>query len=186
MRFSMAPGTVVLGLAGLALGFLYSVPRVQLSARGIGEAAVGVGLGALPVLGAVWLQAKTIDLGSILLAIPVSAWVAAILLINEVPDEEADRRAGKRTLVVRFGPGRARAIYRGLTVLALAANLGAVWLDALPWWFAIAALLLAAAGVVVLPAGRLRVRRSIEQTLGAHALGSMAFIGAILARHLGA
>jgi len=171
---------------------LYSLPGVQLSARGIGETAVGAGLGALPVLGAVWLQAGTIDLGAVLLAVPVSAWVAAILLINEVPDEDADRRAGKRTLVVRFGPARARAIYRGLTVLALAANLGAVWLQALPWWFAIAAVALAAGGVnaasgiVALPARRVRLRRSIEQTLGIHALGSVALIVAVLVRHLGA
>jgi len=34
--------------------------------------------------------------------VPVSAWAAAILVINEVPDMAADRRAGKRTLVVRW------------------------------------------------------------------------------------
>ena len=44
--------TVLLfGLAGIALATLYSIPPVQLSARGWGEAAVGIGFGVLPVCG---------------------------------------------------------------------------------------------------------------------------------------
>jgi 1,4-dihydroxy-2-naphthoate octaprenyltransferase len=187
LAFRHGVGVVAFGLAGLGLGFLYSLPGVQLSARGLGEAAVGAGLGALPLLGAAWLQAGTVDRGAAFLALAVSAWVAAILLINEVPDEDADRRAGKRTLVVRFGTAWARRIYLGLTALALAANLGAVWRGDLPWWFAAVAAGLGAAGVAAssgicsMPAGRQRLRRSIERTLGIHALGSAALIAAILA-----
>src|ERR1700733_8395038 len=99
------PGVILLGVIGLALGLLYSLPGAQLSARGIGEAAVAISFGVLPVLGSVWLQAGTIDWGALLVCLPVSAWAAAILIINEVPDIEADRRAQKRTLVVRWGAG---------------------------------------------------------------------------------
>jgi len=177
---------VLFGVIGLGLGILYSMPGVQLSALGIGEAAVGVGLGALPVLGAAWLQAKMLNPGAVIIALPVSAWVAAILLINEVPDEDSDRSSGKRTLVVRFGRGRAKSIYRGLTVLALGANLAAVWTGALPWWFALLAAALAVMGFVAATgigspsSQRDRLRRSIEQTLAIHALGNFALIGAIL------
>jgi 1,4-dihydroxy-2-naphthoate polyprenyltransferase len=87
------PGIILLGMTGLGLGILYSLPGAQLSARGIGEAAVAGGLGVLPVLGAVWLQTGFVDSGAILLCVPVSCWVTAILIINEVPDAEADRRA---------------------------------------------------------------------------------------------
>ncbi|HXY06049.1 MAG TPA: prenyltransferase [Burkholderiaceae bacterium] len=180
------PAIVLLGAAGLALGILYSMPGIQLSALGVGEAAVGVGLGALPVLGASWLQTKTLNLGAVLISVPVSCWVAAILLINEVPDEASDRRCGKRTLVVRFGPQRTKSIYRGLTGLAFAANLGAVGMGALPWWFLVFATGLAAGGLHaasgVGPASeqRGRLRRSIEQTLAIHALGAIALIAAIL------
>jgi 1,4-dihydroxy-2-naphthoate octaprenyltransferase len=38
------PGVMLLGLTGLALGLLYSLPGAQLSARGVGEAAVALGL----------------------------------------------------------------------------------------------------------------------------------------------
>jgi 1,4-dihydroxy-2-naphthoate octaprenyltransferase len=44
--------------------------------------------------------------------------IANILLINEVPDERADRSAGKRTLVVRLGRARATQLFGSLFVVA--------------------------------------------------------------------
>jgi 1,4-dihydroxy-2-naphthoate octaprenyltransferase len=182
------PGVLVLGAVGLLLGLCYSLPRVQLSARGVGELAVAAGLGALPVLGAAWLQTGAIDAGAIVVCIPVSCWVGAILIINEVPDIEADRRAGKRTLVVRWGESGARIIYAALTALALAANLSAVELFGLPFWYALASLGVAALGLVALRGIsdnarrrlRLRLRRSIEWTLAIHTLGCLLLVAAII------
>jgi 1,4-dihydroxy-2-naphthoate polyprenyltransferase len=180
------PGVILLGVAGLGLGLLYSLPGAQLSARGIGEAAVAIGFGALPVLGAVWLQTGFIDSAAVLICVPVSAWAAAILIINEVPDIEADRRAHKRTLVVRWGAGGARWIYWGLTVIALLASCAAIMLHALPLWYAVAALgvaslgLWAACGISIERSGRPRLKQSIELTLTIHALGCIAIILAVL------
>ncbi len=173
------PGVILLGVAGLALGLLYSLPGAQLSARGVGEAAVAVGLGVLPVLGAAWLQTGFVDSGAILLCVPVSCWVAAILIVNEVPDAEADGRAQKRTLVVRWGADGARAIYRSLTMLALAASCAAILRHVLPSWYALPALVLAGLGIFA--AGRIsmdraarpRLKQAIEQTLANQAIGCL-------------
>jgi 1,4-dihydroxy-2-naphthoate polyprenyltransferase len=181
------PGVILLGLAGLGLGLLYSMPGPQLSARGIGELAVGVGFGPLPLLGAVWLQRAPVTLGAVLLSLVVGAWVAAILLINEVPDRDADARAGKRTLVVRFGASGARGIYFGLTALALLSSVGAIALGALPLWYGWPAGVLAfmgaaaARGITSEHAGRPRLKKSIEMTLAIHALGGIALCLALLA-----
>jgi 1,4-dihydroxy-2-naphthoate octaprenyltransferase len=182
-------GVVLLGISGLALGLLYSLPGVQLSARGIGEAAVAIGLGVLPVLGAVWLQSGALDSDALWLALPVSAWVAAILVINEVPDVEADRRAHKRTLVVRWGERGARRIYATLTAIALAASVLAIERQALPLWYVLPALLLAALGLRAVrgissqSAARARLKQSIQSTLAIHTLGCIALIIAILLKH---
>jgi 1,4-dihydroxy-2-naphthoate polyprenyltransferase len=180
------PGVVVLGILGLGLGLVYSLPGVQLSARGVGEAAVAVSFGALPVLGTVWLMAGHCDSGAVLICLPVSAWAAAILIINEVPDIEADRRAGKRTLAVRWGAAGARWIYWGLTLVALAASSAAVVRHALPLWYEFIALALAATGLQAVcgisterPARR-RLKRSIQLTLAIHAIGCTSLIVAIL------
>jgi 1,4-dihydroxy-2-naphthoate polyprenyltransferase len=184
------PGVILFGLAGLGLGLLYSLPGAQLSARGIGEAAVAVSFGALPVLGASWLQSGHIDSGAVLICLPVSAWAAAILIMNEVPDVDSDRRVNKRTLVVRWGPGGARWIYGGLTATALAAALGAILHHVLPLWFTLAALALAAlglwasAGITIQPSGRRRLKQSIEMTLLIHVLGCVTLIAAILSERL--
>jgi 1,4-dihydroxy-2-naphthoate octaprenyltransferase len=180
------PGILAFGAAGLALGFLYSLPGVQLSARGAGEAAVAIGLGALPVLGAAWLQSAIIDSGLILVALPVSCWVAAILVINEVPDIDADRRAGKLTLVVRWGARGARTIYTALTFGALIGSAIGIFRHVLAPWYLVPAIALAALGVwaalgiAVTVAARPRLRRSIELTLAIHAVGCITLIAAIL------
>ena len=180
------PGVILFGVAGILIGLLYSLPGVQLSARGVGELAVAAGLGALPLLGAAWLQAGTVDGGAILISIAVSAWVAAILMINEVPDIAADRRADKRTLAVRWGAAGARRVYATLTVIALVANLAAVARHALPTWFAAAAVVLtllgwfALRGISSARSGRVVLRRSIKLTLAIHGLGCLALIVAIM------
>jgi|HubBroStandDraft_4_1064222.scaffolds.fasta_scaffold149854_2 1,4-dihydroxy-2-naphthoate octaprenyltransferase len=184
------PGIVLLGLVGLGMGLLYSLPGVQLSARGIGEAAVAISFGVLPVLGAVWLQAGGVDTGAILICLPVSAWAAAILIINEVPDIEADRKAHKRTLAVRWGASGARWVYWGLTVFALAATGAAILLRALPAWYAVIALamaslgLWAACGISIEPSARPQLKRSIQLSLAIHALGcSFLLLAILIQRH---
>jgi 1,4-dihydroxy-2-naphthoate octaprenyltransferase len=177
LAYVRGPGIILLGAAGLGLGLLYSLPGSQLSARGVGEAAVALGLGVLPVLGAAWLQTGMVDSGAVLICIPVSCWVAAILIINEVPDMEADRRAHKRTLVVRWGVNGARLIYRGLAVLALLTTGGAILCNALPLWFAIPSLglaglsLFAAQRISIYRAARARLKQGIELTLAIQAMG---------------
>ena len=94
------------GLAGVVLGVLYSLGPVRLASIGIGETAVAVAFGVVPVAGAAWLQGATLDTQLLLYSIPVSAWVAAILLINEVPDIDADGSTGQTHIAGQAGTGR--------------------------------------------------------------------------------
>ena len=87
---SKGPMILAFGLAGVALAVFYSLGPVRLASIGLGELAVAVGLGVIPVVGSAWLQSGLIDNSAVIFSIPVSAWVAAILLINEVPDMPAD------------------------------------------------------------------------------------------------
>lgn len=177
-----------LGLAGIALATLYSLPRIYLAARGLGEFAVAIAFGVLPVCGAAWLQDGGFDLARVLVGVPVGMWVALILLINEVPDVAGDATAGKRTLVVRFGLAGTRAIYIALHVLALAASIGAIVLGALPLWYAIAAVVLAAGGtkaalgIADVSTHRAQLQKSIEMTLAIQAVGSLILVAAIAFR----
>jgi 1,4-dihydroxy-2-naphthoate polyprenyltransferase len=179
------PMVIWLGLAGIAIGVLYSLPRIYLSGKGLGELAVFIAFGPLPVCGAAWLQDGVWDLGRLLISLPVGMWTAAILLINEVPDLESDAAAGKRTLVVRFGVGGARSTYLVMHAIGCAGALAAAAMGALPAWFAAAAVALLALGVKAglgiasVDEKREQLQKSIETTLAIQAIGSLALIATI-------
>ena len=174
-------GTMVLwfGLAGVLLAVLYSLGPVRLASIGLGELAVGIAFGVLPVTGAAWLQSGSLGLDVFLFSIPVSVWVTAILLINEVPDIAADGATGKRTLPVRFGLGSTSIIYFLLHLSGVAALAWLALRGGIPAWAVIVPALLLAlawqasrairAGVADRPA----MTKAIEMTLGVHTIGSI-------------
>lgn len=139
---------VVIGLAGLLLGWAYSAPPLRLMARGLGELAVAAAWWLI-VVGADATQRGAWHLVPAVSAVPFALLVANILLINGVPDAPFDARVAKRTLAVRLGPAGVAAAYTALALLAHGALLVA-WRALIPpttaWWgLASAPLSLAAA-----------------------------------------
>jgi 1,4-dihydroxy-2-naphthoate octaprenyltransferase len=116
----------VLGLSGLAAGFLYTAPSSKLAYRGAGELVVGAAFGPLATMGAYYIQAGGITAGSFWCGVPVGLLVALILLLNEFPDVDADRLAGKRTLIVRLGLTRGVALCAILYATAYAVTAATV------------------------------------------------------------
>jgi len=173
------PTVLWFGLAGIALCVFYSLGPVKLSTLGLGELAVAVGLGMLPVVGAAWLQGASIDAAVLLYALPVSAWVAAILLINEVPDIEADGACGKDTLPVRFGLSGTSRLYLAMQASALLVILALTVQGQLPL---LAPLVPAALMILAWRAsGAIRtgiedrpsMTQAIESTLAIHTIGCL-------------
>lgn len=108
LALAINPLLIVIGALGLLIGFFYSAPPVFLAGRGLGEAAVGLSFGVLTVLGAYLVQTGELGTHAFFSSLPMAFLIAALLFINEFPDYEADKKAGKRTLVVRLGPERGR------------------------------------------------------------------------------
>jgi 1,4-dihydroxy-2-naphthoate octaprenyltransferase len=184
----LSKGAMVLwfGIAGLLLAVLYSLGPVRLASIGLGELSVGIAFGVLPVTGAAWLQSGSLSIEVLLFSIPVSVWVTAILLINEVPDIAADGTTGKRTLPVRFDLGGTSVIYFLLHLTGVAALVALALLGGFPAWAMIVPVLLlalawqAARAIRTGIADRPAMTRAIEMTLGIHTIGSIWLAGCAL------
>ncbi|MDH3336340.1 MAG: 1,4-dihydroxy-2-naphthoate octaprenyltransferase [Gammaproteobacteria bacterium] len=183
------PMVLYFGLAGVTLSVLYSLGPARLASLGVGETAVALGFGIIPVAGAAWLQGAELNTELLLFSIPVSAWVAAILLINEVPDVAPDGATGKRTLPVRLGLSATAVVYMLLHVAAVAATGRLTYNDALPLLAPLvpAALLIlafrAGAAIRVGIQDRGRMTAAIESTLAIHTSGSIWLAACVLYLH---
>jgi len=166
LTWQVGTGVLLLGLTGAALGFFYTAPPVRLVARhGLGELAIGLAFGPLITLGTAYVITGGFDLGwtVFLVGIPVGLLTANILVINQVPDFEADASTGKNHLVVTLGTRRTPYLYGGILGLALVVHLWlaastpqATWL----WW--IPGALLAVYGTYII---QYMVRHLEERTL---------------------
>ena len=121
------PGVLLLGLAGLLLAWAYSAPPLKLMSRGLGELTVAL-TWFLVVVGADYVQRRQFFIIPASAAASLALMVAALLVINGVPDAKADAEVGKRTLVVRLGANGAAALYGFLVVLAHGWLAASVWL----------------------------------------------------------
>ena len=106
------------------------------------EWAPGVGLGALPVLGAYFVQTTAYTLPAVVASIPSAILVHNLLLLNEFPDTEADEKAGRKTLPITMGKARASLLYVMLTLIVYLWIIGGVVARLMPLFCLIALLTL--------------------------------------------
>ncbi len=155
-RFALAGNATVawLGAAIFVFAWCYSAPPVRLAARGLGELDTALVVAVLVPLAGYAAFAGRLD--EALTGVVTSAAVAmfAMMLCVELPDAGWDRAAGKRNLVVRWGPARAWQLIMLAAVIAVArAFLNAYRIGAGPWLFALVPAVVAAIQLVRLVRG---------------------------------
>ncbi len=118
---------LLLAGAVLVLGYTDLLAR-----SGIGEVAAGLGLGGLPVWGTALVQDGGAGPVALAAAVPATLMTFNLLLLNEFPDEEADRAGGRRNLVLLLGRPAAARVYAGAALLTPAWIIGSVAFGVLP------------------------------------------------------
>ncbi|CCG97193.1 UbiA prenyltransferase family protein; putative membrane protein [Marinobacter nauticus ATCC 49840] len=103
---------LVLGAAGVVLVLTYTrwITRSPLLCL----LAPGMGFGPIMVLGTVIALGANIDTTALLVSLVALLMVSELLLINQIPDAEADRAIGRRHLVITLGPEKAAHLVAGL------------------------------------------------------------------------
>jgi 1,4-dihydroxy-2-naphthoate octaprenyltransferase len=97
------PAVIVIGLASMAAGLAYTGGPFPLAYNGLGDVFVMAFFGFVAVCGTAFVQALFVPYIAWAASVPIGALATAILVVNNVRDFEGDARAGKTTLVVRFG-----------------------------------------------------------------------------------
>jgi len=96
------------------------------------EWAPGLGMGALPVVGAYFVQAGEYTWPLVIASVPSFLLVHNLLLLNEFPDAEADKKAGRKTTPITMGKAKASIVYSVLTVIVYLWIIGGVVAGQMP------------------------------------------------------
>ncbi|MGI9050111.1 MAG: 1,4-dihydroxy-2-naphthoate polyprenyltransferase [Rubrobacteraceae bacterium] len=102
---------LLIGLLSIAAGVLYTAGRYSLAYLGLADVFVVLFFGPVAVGGTYYVQTLGVNAVVLFAAFGPGLLSAAILLVNNVRDIDEDRRANKKTLVVRLGRKTGVALY---------------------------------------------------------------------------
>lgn len=104
---------VFVGIAIAVFALAYSTGPWPLSHHGLGEVAVVIFFGIVPVVLTAYVQTQSWDMLPV--ALPVSAAIglmgANVMIVNNYRDLDEDRKVGKHTLAVLIGPRATLTLY---------------------------------------------------------------------------
>lgn len=109
---------VLIGSVSILLGVLYTATRWALAYTGFADLFVLVFFGPVAVGGTYYVQTLTIEPLVLLVGFAPGLISTAILTVNNLRDLEQDKKAGRKTLAVRFGGTFAKMEYVLTIVLA--------------------------------------------------------------------
>ncbi len=118
---------VVIGLIGMAVGYLYTGGPLPIAYTPFGELFSGLLMGTCFVLISFFIQTNTLTVESILISIPIGILVGAINMSNNIRDMKEDILGGRKTLAILLGREKAVA------ALAISFLFSYLWIVAIVW-----------------------------------------------------
>jgi 1,4-dihydroxy-2-naphthoate octaprenyltransferase len=109
---------IAVGVASILAALAYTGGSKPYGYAGLGDLFVFLFFGVVAVAGTYYVQTLALTPAALLVSLPVGALITAVLVVNNLRDVETDRRAGKRTLAVRWGRHGARREFAALLAVA--------------------------------------------------------------------
>ncbi len=109
---------LVLGVACLLAGWLYTGGPRPYGYLGLGEVFVFVFFGLVATVGTVYVEILRVTQLAVLMACAMGCFATAILVLNNLRDLDTDRAAGKLTLATRIGRERTQVLLVALVAVA--------------------------------------------------------------------
>lgn len=124
---------IVVGVICIAAGWFYTGGPRPYGYAGLGEVFVFVFFGLVATAGTTYVVTEEVTALAIGAAVPVGMLATALLVTNNLRDIPGDTASGKRTLAVRLGDRRTRALYVALIVAVLLSIVLVATVGARPW-----------------------------------------------------
>ncbi|MCK8058972.1 MULTISPECIES: prenyltransferase [unclassified Fusibacter] len=102
---------LAIGLVGLIGSYAYTGEPFVYKTKGLGVPLSFVLMGPLMLIGASYPFMKTISLYPVVIGLPVSLFVPALMISNEMRDFKRDKRLAMGTLSVLLGPKKSLMLY---------------------------------------------------------------------------
>lgn len=144
---------LVVGLTSIACGVAYTGGPYPLAYHGLGDVFVFVFFGLVAVGATAFVQTGALGAATWIAGAGIGALATNILVANNYRDVETDAKAGKHTLLVRWGRGYGRAQFAAAHAVAVAAPLALAGLGSVALLPSLVVALAAAA------AGAVQIRR---------------------------
>lgn len=110
---------LLLGILAIIAAIRYTVGKSAYGYRGFGDLFVFTFFGLVSTLGIYFMFAKEMDWMLILPASSIGFLSVAVLNLNNMRDEESDRKSNKNTIVVKIGASNAKLYHYFLIVSSM-------------------------------------------------------------------
>lgn len=127
----------VVGLVCMAAGYFYTGGPLPIAYTPFGEIVAGFFMGGLIIVISFFIQTGTVDTTTILVSIPISILVGAILLSNNIRDLDGDKEFGRKTLAILLGRNNAIKLLAGMFVVSYIWVFALIFLQITSPWLAI-------------------------------------------------
>lgn len=125
------------GIVCMAAGYFYTGGPLPIAYTPFGELVAGFFMGGLIIVISFFIQTGTVDTISILVSIPISLLVGAILLANNIRDLDGDKEFGRKTIAILIGRNNAIKLLAAMFIISFVWVFVLIFLQFTSPWLAI-------------------------------------------------
>ena len=124
----------LIGLLSMAVGYFYTGGPLPIAYTPFGEVTAGLFMGVIIIGLAFFIQTGTIVPEIIILSVPTSILIGAILLSNNIRDLDGDQENGRKTLAILVGRQNAIRVLAGMFIISYIWCVGLVFTGMVSAW----------------------------------------------------
>lgn len=125
----------VIGAVSMFMGYLYTGGPYPIAYSPLGELFAGFFMGVVIILISYFIHMGELSLESLLISIPITILVAAILTANNIRDHVGDKANGRRTLVILLGKKNAITFLASMFIVSYLWMIGMIVFTGATFWY---------------------------------------------------